>query len=229
MPLILEFILSLLILAFAYFSNFHFTTPFIGVRLTLIDTLNDLRSLPTLSRRLKNLELQNQELLVKAQNYESLSKELSLYKTNTHYQLVPVTLCSSTIVCTDTRLLKPGQAVVSGSTLIGIVKDVLQHTASIELLTNLHSPLIIITNKNVSGEYSSANFVPTISNIDTTQDLTIGDTIFTAGNDNLPKNLLIGKIKNLISVPSNPTQTAQIELSGSLPDSFSSLAVIVNF
>lgn len=209
------------------------TSPALSIRVSLRNTLSDMRSLPSLLRKLKDLERQNQQLTTKVQALPNLERELAVYRENKNkaFRLTPVRLISlnhqATITLSENGLVKPGQPLVSDSTLIGIVATVANHTATVSLLAEFDGSIPTTLNSLATANFTTKDQMPIITDIDNAVSLSLGDSVFTTGNEVIPPNLLIGKIRKITSIPSDPNQACIIDLSGTITSQ--NLAIIVDF
>lgn len=169
------------------------------------------------------------------QNYKSLEKELQICENNSHplRQHVPAKIVSltktATIISHDMNLIKVNQAVVSDNTLIGTVKQTFPHSAQVDLVYQKEIPLKVVTNSGISADLSSFGTDPTITTNDKSTPLKINEPIYTLGSEDIPSGLLVGKIKEITSLPSDPYQKAVISPATLLPSINQDLTVIVNF
>lgn len=91
----------------------------------------------------------------------------------------------------------PGLAVINDQGLIGVVKTVDKETSKIELITNKDSKISVKIN-NSYGILKSEKDNLIVSDLTNYDEINIGDEIFTSGIGNLPGNIFIGKVKEVI-------------------------------
>jgi cell shape-determining protein MreC len=208
--------------------------PVSKVKTNINNSLNFVRSIPSLTRQLKNLELQNRELLVQVNALTSKVSELDTFKSipKSNLSIQPVSLLTTstvnTLFTTNPSVLKTGQAVADNNSLLGLIKEVFSHTATLYTMTDSNITIPIITSNGLTGSYSVKQSVPTITIYDNTKELPLGTAVFTAGNEDLPKNLLIGKVIKILSKISDTSGLAQIELATN-PNAALQPYVITNF
>lgn len=115
--------------------------------------------------------------------------------------------------------IKTGQAVVFKDSLIGKIGKVNSNLAEVILVTNVNSSFTAVTGKDknilgVSKGQGSGEMV--LDNVLLSEDLKIGDFVFTKGDVNLngegvPPGLIVGKIISVEKKPSALFQKAQVE------------------
>lgn len=107
--------------------------------------------------------------------------------------------------------IKTGQVVIEGSVVLGKITAVEPEKATLQLLTDPSTELLAKTNRGASGilvgQFQSSDKLTKIL-----QDATVsvGDTVFTSGEDNWPKDLVIGTISKVTRVEGELFQEADV-------------------
>lgn len=93
--------------------------------------------------------------------------------------------------------ITPGLAVINDQGLIGTIKTVDKETSIVELINNKNSKISVKIN-NSYGILKSQKDNLIVSDLTNYDEINIGDEIFTSGIGNLPGNIFIGKVKEVI-------------------------------
>lgn len=207
--------------------------PFTTSKMYLSQQLSFVISLPSLYHQNQELNHFNQFLLSQNQSLKDLitDKELLNKLPQDFHQTTPIRIVSignhlTATTSLDLSAIKIGQPVVSDYTLIGIVTKINQTLITITPLTDEDFPhLNLKTNHGHRGNYTYDNRLSQIINVSSEEPLQTNDTIFTEASAQIPANLIIGSIKNLITQTQSPLQKAEIKLEKS-PQQLQNLYII---
>lgn len=153
---------------------------------------------------------------------------------NTFKSVIPVRLTGSSgkfVVSSSLPLdnVRPGQPLVSGSVLLGTVKDVKNNTVTITPLSSDKSPAFPV--RTSSGQRGLFKFVdnnPQLVDVPSQSPIILGDIVLTEPGDLFPSSLIIGKTSRLLTVSQEPLQKAEISLYDTLDSSPDNLAIITS-
>jgi rod shape-determining protein MreC len=96
--------------------------------------------------------------------------------------------------------IKPGDAVILGDYLIGVVSRVFNHYSKVMLVSNINLQLPVYllgthTNAIATGSVSSSIVLDDVNQLES---IKVGEEILTSGiNSNIPKNLVVGYVSNI--------------------------------
>lgn len=160
-----------------------------------------------------SLQVENKQLLERIIQSEILASDnrvLSTVKDSTsQYELLPVTVCNKTVNLRNNTFtlcqgsdhgIKPMMGVTSASGVVGIVKDVSPHYASV--ISILHSQSRISC--EINGKYSFGNLLwqgrdplrASLLGVPRHTDLSVGDTVTTSGYSAVfPRGLMVGVVE----------------------------------
>jgi cell shape-determining protein MreC len=151
---------------------------------------------------------------------------------NTFKEIIPVRLTGSSGIFIVTSSLpldnvRPGQPLISGSVLMGTVKEVKNNTITITPLDSEKSPVFPArTASGQKGLYKYVGNTSQIVDVPSQSPVILGDMVLTEPGDLFPGNLIIGKTIRLLTVSQEPLQKAEISLYDTLDNSPDNLAII---
>ncbi len=102
--------------------------------------------------------------------------------------------------------IKPGDAVILGDYMIGVVSKVFNHYSKVMLVSNINLQLPVYllgthTNAIATGSVSSPIVLDDVNQLES---IKVGEEILTSGiNSNVPKNLVVGYVSNINHNSSN--------------------------
>lgn len=113
--------------------------------------------------------------------------------------------------------VKKGMGVLSETMLVGFVTDVTPRISTIQLLSSSKSRVSVATSNGAKGlvvgtDEKDRPDMAIIDRVLQTEPLTVGDKIITSGEDDIPPNLLIGEVSEILSESRDPFQRAKITL-----------------
>ncbi len=143
---------------------------------------------------LKNIE-KNYEELLEFSNIE-INYNLDYFNSYIIYKDIYNYLKEVTILGGKDKNLKENDPVIFNNTLVGTIKKVNKTTSIVKLITNNESILSVKINNEIGIlEYDNTLKITGISNY---SNIAIGDEIYTSGFGNIPENIYIGKVKDII-------------------------------
>lgn len=196
--------------------------------------ISTIKNLPQLEQNNKNLISQNAQLLFENEQLKQRLGDTQTSSLHTNFKSVlPVRLTGSvgsTSVASSLPLdqVKPGQPLVYGKILLGLVSEVKGQVINITSLDSDRLGTIAVhTNSGQKGQYRYQNNTPQITDIPSLAPIIFGDYVFTEPGELIPGNLVIGKITKIISAQQEPLQKAQIKLDTSLRDVSTGLVILL--
>ena len=143
---------------------------------------------------LKNIE-KNYEELLEFSNIE-INYNIDYLNSYIIYKDIYNYLKEVTILGGKDKNLKENDPVIFNNTLVGTIKKVNKTTSIVKLITNNESILSVKINNEIGIlEYDNTLKITGISNYG---NIAIGDEIYTSGFGNIPENIYIGKVKDII-------------------------------
>ena len=143
---------------------------------------------------LKNIE-KNYEELLEFSNIE-INYNIDYLNSYIIYKDIYNYLKEVTILGGKDKNLKENYPVIFNNTLVGTIKKVNKATSIVKLITNNESILSVKINNEIGIlEYDNTLKITGISNYG---NIAIGDEIYTSGFGNIPENIYIGKVKDII-------------------------------
>lgn len=143
---------------------------------------------------LKNIE-KNYEELLEFSNIE-INYNIDYLNSYIIYKDIYNYLKEVTIIGGKDKNLKENYPVIFNNTLVGTIKKVNKTTSIVKLITNNESILSVKINNEIGIlEYDNTLKITGISNYG---NIAIGDEIYTSGFGNIPENIYIGKVKDII-------------------------------
>lgn len=194
-----------------------------------------IKNLPTLEKENRNLHNLNSRLLSENELLKQSitdSQKLSL-KTN-FKSVLPVRITGSIGNNTVTSSLpigdvRHGQPLVSGTILLGTVSEIKGSIINIAPLDVDHAKILSVhTSAGQKGFYKFISNTPQITDIPSLSPLAANDYVFTEPTDQIPGNLVVGKVIRIISAAQEPLQKAEIRLETTLSDNPDNLTIILN-
>lgn len=186
------------------------------------------------SARIKRLEDENLKLLSRVADFEKLKQEnaalsdqfQTVYPRSTQLlkadiigaqSFIPgISVPNSFIINKGLKNnLKMGMAVVIKENFVGVISQISENLAQINLINNPSSSFTAKTENGAVGIVKGANTL-TINNILLSENIKIGELVLTKGDINnngvgIPPDLIVGKITSVEKNPSNLFQKAKVE------------------
>ncbi len=135
------------------------------------------------------------------------------------------------IVATSTQdldKLKSGMPVVNGNILLGMVTEVNQNIINIiSLEDDLFPPLNLKSASGPEGVYRHHNGIPQIVNVPSQTPIILGDFVLTNPTDQIPANLLVGKVSKVTTSPQDPLQKGEVTLYDSFSNNPDNIVIIL--
>lgn len=143
---------------------------------------------------LKNVEKNYEELL----EFNNIEIKYNIDYINSYiiYKDIYNYLNEVTILGGTNKKIQKDYPVIFKNTLVGVIKDVNKSSSIVKLLTNKETIISVKINSEVGIlEYDNTLKITGINNYGK---INIGDEIYTSGYGNLPENIYIGKVKDII-------------------------------
>jgi len=209
-------------------------SPISSVKIEADKKMSFIYSLPVMEKRNHELTLLNAGLVSENEHLKQVIAEqkISTSIKTIYKETLPVRLAGSSgsfTVTSSSSLenVKPGQPLISGSLLLGVVSEV---KGQIITITPLESekitPINIRTISNQKGIYRYLARTPQITDIPSQNTIALGEYILTEASQQIPENLLLGKTKNILSSAQDPLQKAEISIEGNLSQNFDALFIV---
>lgn len=104
-----------------------------------------------------------------------------------------------------------GSLVTAEGTLLGVITEIFQNQAKVELLSSLQiKPLIVKTDSGVEGILVGNNKRIVITEMPRDATIKQGEKVVTVGQEGTPANIFIGTISERIDQPTSPVLSANI-------------------
>lgn len=174
--------------------------------------------LPTVSNENAKLKNENNLLKIKldqlsqAVSNQALVASLSVNR----WQVQPVKLISlgNLVIFTSQNFtaILPGQPVVSGNSLVGLVKEVQKPIIKVVPLNHREIKLAVQLETGAKGDYIYKGSRPYVINLPSDIAFNSKTTVFTLPTEYIPENLVIGQIEKIVTNQANPTREATLTL-----------------
>ena len=92
--------------------------------------------------------------------------------------------------------IKVQDLVVNEEGVVGIIKEVKNHSSVVQLLTHSDTQLSVKINKSY-GILTSVDHEIIVKNIKLDQDIQVGDLVYTSGLTSIPGDILVGSVKEI--------------------------------
>ncbi len=203
--------------AYAIFFPLH--QPIGLVRQLADQQISLVKNLPNLQKENHRLRTQNSDLLFQNEQLKQLISANKTLSLPTDFSaVIPVhpvgSLGSNTVSSTLTlEGVRVGQPLISGKTLIGLVSAINGSVITISPLDSDRLPAISVhTASGQKGQYRYQENISQITDVTNLSPLILDDYVFTEPGESVPGNLVIGKIKKIVSAPQEPLQRAEVSL-----------------
>jgi len=202
---------------------------------TLESNLAFIHDLPQINQENLSLKKQNSLLISENQRLKEflLDQEALKKATSPFKEIVPIRVINigKTITATSSQnldLIEPGQAIVSGATLLGFVDTISGQVIHIAPLNSEYSSRFSVnTTLGQKGSYIFSSRIPQIIDVPSENPLTLNDTVMTLPSEDSPGNLIVGKITKIISSPQEPLQKAEIKLETTFSSNPTDIFIII--
>lgn len=195
-----------------------------------------LKSLPLLDLQNRQQKVLIAHLLWQNENLKTALKNENTEKLsqNNYQKVISVEIVGTSgkylaTTTQNTAEILPGMPLVSGNILLGFVTEKI-NDKTVRLLTLDQSsilPVVVHTASGQKGVYKFLESSPQIVNVPSQTPLILGDFVLTEAAENIPANLLVGKITEILTAPQDPLQKGKIDLYDSLENNPDNLAIIV--
>lgn len=170
------------------------------------------------AQRLQKLELKYNQLLAHVSDLEYLEKEnqelrhLLDFKKRSPSLVVATPITSHGQPSIGAGLdegINVGQPVLAAESLLGVIKAVSNHQATITLLAqNSQQPILVVTQSGVEGLLMGDGKNLVLTEIPREAEISSGDRIMTVGQSKIPPRIFVGQIQQVIDRPSAPVKKA---------------------
>ena len=193
-----------------------------------------IKKLPSLNN--ENISLKSKYAQVLSENEllkQSLADSNTLIPRSDFKSILPVRVTgaigNNTVSSTlSLEEVKVNQPLVSGKIFLGTVAKVKGSVITINPLNSDRSiSFPVHTSSGIKGQFKFSDNTPQISDIPNLSPITVDDYVFTEPGELIPGNLVVGKIKKIISGSQEPLQKAEIILEASLSDSLENLIIVL--
>ena len=175
-------------------------------------------SLPTVYGENTKLKNENALLRIKVgQLNQALNNQVLVASlSRNRWQVQPVQLVGlgNLVIFTSQDFIGigPGQPVVSGSSLVGLVKEVQAPIIKVIPLNHQEIKLAVALETGAQGDYVYKASQPYIINLPSDTAFNSKTTVFTLPTQHIPENLVVGQIEKIVSDQTNPTKEATLTL-----------------
>lgn len=231
--LLLSLLLSLIILGLSLQNKVHWAStpinhtltplrsPFYLARIYFDHQAEFLQNLPHQQRLIDDLKRQNDQLSLKANETQDLTKEnealkkLLSAKESPNHRAVSAKVTSLSRFATLNQGsnigIISGLPVVSEDLLVGITASVSQNLSQVRLLSDPDTKIAATTLNGISGELIFENNSLRLTKVPQKELLEVDTPVFTSGSDGLPDGLLIGHLTQINNNESSAYQSANLK------------------
>lgn len=180
--------------------------------------LHFISSLPTVESENAKLKNENNLLKIKLDRLsEAISNRTLVASLSANrWQVQPVKLVGlgNLVIFTsqDFAAILPGQPVVSGSSLVGLVKEVQKPIIKVIPLNHREIKLAVQLETGAKGDYVYKGSRPYIINLPSDTVFNSKTTVFTLPTEHIPENLVVGQIEKIVTNQASPTKEASLNL-----------------
>ncbi|HOX95798.1 MAG TPA: rod shape-determining protein MreC [Candidatus Woesebacteria bacterium] len=194
-----------------------------------------IKNLPQIQSENRSLRSQNAKLLTENELLkQSITDSQNPNLKSSFKSVLPVRITGSIGNHTVTSSfpidkVRVGQPLVSDTILLGIVSEIKGSVINIRPLDDDRSGVLSVhTSSGQKGFYKYAASTAQVTDIPSLSPVNPNDYVFTETTEQIPGNLVIGKIIKVISNPQEPLQKAEIKLSTTFSDNPDNLAIILD-
>jgi len=153
-----------------------------------------------------NKSIENIKETYYEKEYKDLLKTTNLLEWNSYESIYSKVLYRDiyefyneiTILRGSENNIKKNSAVINENGLIGTIKKVNKNSSVVSLITNTDSKISIRVNNSYGIlKFSKNNLI--ITSINNYENIGIGNVVYTSGLGNLPANIKIGEVENIIT------------------------------
>ncbi len=194
--------------------------PATNSRLYIQNRLSFLKQLPNKQQTIDNLNSQNTQLqsqLLTLQELKDQNQHLKQLLDVPAVAQAPIQPARVTGLSRYAYIdhgaishIKPGYAVISGSSLLGIIEQVNPRTSSVRLLTDPQIQIPAKTSKGQTGQVIFQSQTLRFTQVSPDPALTADQPVFTQGTDDYPSGLLIGTINQVQPAQTDVYQSASL-------------------
>ncbi len=188
----------------------------------LYSVTQNLQQLPKAAKRIQDLELRLAEASVSLAELETTKKENQALRALVadHNQLSErriitapvVAFAQPAIAAGELDGIQPGAIVLSNDTLLGQVREVRAHSATVALLfTQESQPILVTTSQGVQGLLIGDGKKIILTEVEKQAQLNLGDQLTTVGQPQIEQGIPVGRIIKITNDPVAATQEAIVE------------------
>ncbi len=162
---------------------------------------------------------------------ESLDNQEIIKKLSQHtWQVIPLKLVRldnlATFTGQDLTGIEPGQPLISDDVILGIVKKVESPIVTISPLDQADITFAAQLENGNKGKYIYRSATSIITNLDSNTSFSPRTSVFTLPSNQIPENLIVGQVREIISNQANPVQEASIVLDKTIATAKDFLVII---
>lgn len=175
-------------------------------------------NLPTVATENTKLKNENNLLKIKLDQLSQAISDQTLIASlgNNRWRVQPVKLVGlgNLVIFTsqDFTAVLPGQPVVSGNSLVGLVKEVQKPIIKVIPLNHREIKLAVQLETGAKGDYVYKGSRPYIINLPSATVFNSKTSVFTLPTEHIPENLIVGQIEKIVTNQANPTREATLTL-----------------
>jgi cell shape-determining protein MreC len=174
-----------------------------------------LQDLPSIYEQNQTLRSENQNLKLTLKKANEEQKVLGF--SSSYTKVIPLRLVGegSDLLFTTKDILEVevGQPVIIDHNLIGIVKEVSTRLIKVLPITSPAFKLPIQLENNLKGNYLVEKDNPLVTSLPSDFAYSPNTLVLTLPSDQMPENLVIGEIDQVISASADPFQKAKVKIS----------------
>lgn len=181
-------------------------------------------SLPQLSVDNERLSRENQDLKIAFKKIKEDQKITQVDFVTNYKQTVPLRLVGTgqklLFTTKDLTNVTKGQPIIVHNQLIGLVDEVVGQVIKVTPIDNFDNPLAIQLENGIKGSYKVEGDIPVVFSLPSDTSYTQHTLVLTLPTPQIPENLVVGEIDQIISSSADPFQKAKVNLSKNTSENF---------
>lgn len=181
-------------------------------------------SLPQLSVDNQRLAKENQDLKIALKKIKE-DQKINQINFVTNYQLtVPLRLVGTgqklLFTTKDLTSVAKGQPIIVHNQIIGLVDEVVGQVIKVTPINNLDNPIAVQLENGIKGSFKVEADTPIVFSLPSDTSYTQHTLVLTLPTPQIPENLVVGEIDQVISSSADPFQKAKVNLSKTTSENF---------
>lgn len=174
-------------------------------------------SLPQLSTDNQRLIKENQDLKIAIKKIKEDQKITQINFVTDYKQTASLRLVGTgqklLFTTKDLTKITQGQPIIVHNQIIGLVDEVIGQVIKATSIDSLDNPLAIQLENGIKGSYKVESGIPIVFSLPSDTSYTQHTLVLTLPTPQIPENLVVGEIDQIISSSADPFQKAKVSLS----------------